>query len=665
MLKNYPFLRKFSVVAFFLSLFAFSAFGQKRDLQTDLNNSFIKYDLIRLDKQAARRSVENGQALTIAASEKNFDLILTPRDLRSPRYKAEDASAVGVREIEKSVVNTFKGTVSGESDSEARLTIDGAKIEGFFEAGGERFFIEPARRYSRLAGADDLVVYRERDFLKTDIAICPMNEKIEQGKGIVAQNMASRTEALRVIEIATDADFQYLSIFGGNPTAANAEILSILNMAEGVYERELGLTFSVVYQHTWTTGDPFTGTDRPTLLTSFQNYWNTNFPTTQIPRDAAHLFTARGFALGGGYALIGVICRRPAESYGLSGYIDWAPAKFLITAHEIGHNLGANHNDSIECKDTLMNTQLSGATQLSFCSSSRAEITSYVNANSGCLSNLSLTKFDFDGDSKTDLSIYRPVFGEWWYLRSTDGQNRAFQFGDSNDRIVPADYTGDGKTDVAIFRPSNGNWYILRSEDFSYYSYPFGTGTDIAAPGDFDGDGKADTAVFRPSETNWYIRRSSDGGTTIQQFGASNDVPVVADYDGDSKADIAIFRPVNGQWWVSRSASGVIAYTFGERSDKPVPADFTGDGKADVAIFRPASGEWFILRSEDSSYYSFPFGANGDVPAPGDYDGDGRTDATVFRPVSSTWFVQRTSAGTLIQIFGLLGDRPVPAAYVP
>lgn len=43
------------------------------------------------------------------------------------------------------------------------------------------------------------------------------------------------------------------------------------------------------------------------------------------------------------------------------------------------------------------------------------------------------TLFDFDGDGKTDLSIFRPSAGEWWYLRSSDGGNRAFQFGNSSD----------------------------------------------------------------------------------------------------------------------------------------------------------------------------------------------------------------------------------------
>jgi uncharacterized delta-60 repeat protein len=274
--------------------------------------------------------------------------------------------------------------------------------------------------------------------------------------------------------------------------------------------------------------------------------------------------------------------------------------------------------------------------------------------------------FDFDGDGKTDISIFRPSNGEWWYRRSIDGGNYAAQFGNSADKLVPGDYTGDGRADIAIFRPSTGEWFILRSEDGSYYSYPFGTNGDIPTVGDFDGDGKADSAVFRPSDTTWYIRRSSDSGFTIQQFGASNDVPAVADYDGDGKSDIAIWRVSVGEWWIQKSSnSSVVAFQFGNSSDKPVQGDYTGDGKADVAIYRSSTGEWFILRSEDFSYYSFPFGTNGDVPTPGDYDGDGRADAAVFRPSDTNWYLQRTTAGFTAILFGFPTDKPVPNAFVP
>lgn len=270
---------------------------------------------------------------------------------------------------------------------------------------------------------------------------------------------------------------------------------------------------------------------------------------------------------------------------------------------------------------------------------------------------------DFDGDQKTDLSIFRPGPGEWWYLRSSNGSNGALTFGSSTDVITPGDYTGDGKTDVALFRPSTGNWFVLRSEDFSFYAFPFGTNGDVPAPGDFDADGKTDATVFRPSTNTWFSSLSG-GGTSIQAFGAAGDVPVVADYDGDGRSDIAIYRPSLGQWWLNRSTAGLLAYTFGNPTDKTVQADFTGDGKADSAIWRPSTGEWFVLRSENLSFYSFPFGTTGDIPVQGDYDGDGRSDAGVFRPSSNTWFVQRSTAGTLIQSFGVAGDRPIPNAYV-
>ena len=197
--------------------------------------------------------------------------------------------------------------------------------------------------------------------------------------------------------------------------------------------------------------------------------------------------------------------------------------------------------------------------------------------------------FDFDGDAKTDIGIYRPSAGEWWINRSAANQTSTVQFGTGTDKIVPADYTGDGKTDIAFWRPSTGQWFIIRSENNSFYAYPFGSNGDIPAPGDFDGDGKADTAVFRPSNATWYILRSSDNQVSIIQFGIAEDLPVVADYDGDGKADIAIFRPSVSEWWTLRSTAGLQAVQFGQAGDKTVQGDYTGDGKTDIAFWRPSN----------------------------------------------------------------------------
>jgi uncharacterized delta-60 repeat protein len=273
---------------------------------------------------------------------------------------------------------------------------------------------------------------------------------------------------------------------------------------------------------------------------------------------------------------------------------------------------------------------------------------------------------DFDGDNKTDVGIFRPSDGSWWYARSSSTDFRVYSFGASTDIITPGDYTGDGKTDLAVFRPATGEWFVQRSEDNSYFSFPFGQSGDVPVPADYDADGKTDAAIFRPSTGTWYVLNSGGSGTGIVSFGGAGDKPVVADYDGDGKADIAIFRPSDGSWWYLRSIDlHYRVYTFGTGADIPVPGDYSGDGKAELAVFRPSSGEWFFQRSENNSYYSLPFGAGTDVPAPGDYDGDGRFDTAVFRPSTGEWFIERSSAGTLITNFGGGGDRPIANAFVP
>lgn len=274
---------------------------------------------------------------------------------------------------------------------------------------------------------------------------------------------------------------------------------------------------------------------------------------------------------------------------------------------------------------------------------------------------------DFDGDRKTDVSIFRPSTGEWRHLRSSDSQvGPAVNFGLSTDSIVPADYTGDGKTDVAVWRPSEGNWYILRSENNSFLAYQFGAAGDIPVPGDFDGDAKADYAIFRSSTGTWYVQASTTGFTAYP-FGQPGDTPQVGDYDRDGKADYAVFRPngILAEWWINKSGGGHIGLQFGLATDKAVAADFSGDGTTDVAVWRPSDGYWYVLRSEDYGFFGGPWGVNGDIPAQGDYDGDGKTDFAIFRPSNGNFYANRTSQGMMAVLFGTNGDRPVPGAYTP
>ncbi len=268
--------------------------------------------------------------------------------------------------------------------------------------------------------------------------------------------------------------------------------------------------------------------------------------------------------------------------------------------------------------------------------------------------------FDYDGDGKTDLSVFRTSNATWYLLNSSNGSLSATTFGLASDKIAPADYDGDGRADIAVFR--DGNWYLLQSTA-SFSGISFGSPGDKPQPADYDGDGKADVAVFRPSNGTWYLLRSRDGFTAVN-FGISSDRPVAADYDGDGRADIAVYR--DGNWYLLRSRDGFVSINFGVAEDKPVVGDYDGDGKSDIAIWRPSNGYWYYLRSDGNGVNASPFGSAGDIPAPGDYDGDGKFDLAVFRPSQGNWYILNSSNNSVRgQNWGVNQDLPTPAAFIP
>lgn len=274
------------------------------------------------------------------------------------------------------------------------------------------------------------------------------------------------------------------------------------------------------------------------------------------------------------------------------------------------------------------------------------------------------TPFDFDGDGRSDVSVYRPATKIWYAINSGNDSVLQENFGDNGDILAPGDYDGDGQTDPGIFRPSTGSWWYLSSVDGLQKSAQFGAAGDIPMPSDIDGDGADDFVLFRPSKNVWYRATSDDGSVSVIPFGAPEDKPMIGDFDGDGKADPAVFRPSDGNWWYLSSLDGAQKATkWGLSDDIPVPADYDGDGQTDLAVYRPSEGGWYISNSGGGEPTTLAFGISTDVPVPADYDGDGKADIAVFRPSTGVWYLLQSTNGFAGLQFGVSTDRPIPGSF--
>ena len=370
----------------------------ERALQTVLSN----YEVIRMEPSdiEARVKASDRLKLQLTSGLGLVDFRVEQRNLLSARYRAEVTGEDGVRQqLPPTPVTTYKGIAEVDQEVvQARFTITSDRFEGVVFTPGDWHYIEPLRNYLPNAEAAKLVVYKHSDIKPGQEWRCGVSRRLKEGRDRLEARAATDTATTYTVQVATEADYEYVLYWGGSASTANREIRSILNQVEGVYESELKLKLEIVYQHAWTrSNDPYSGTDGDQLLEQFSEYWNANFSSEDY--DLAHLWTGRETLMSededgeeiriGGLAWTGTVCYYRPWSYGLSKRYTQT-YKFAVAAHEIGHNFDAIHPNEEEppitsCDGNIMWSGESRGEFLTFCQFSRNRIRRHVSDYNSCL----------------------------------------------------------------------------------------------------------------------------------------------------------------------------------------------------------------------------------------------------------------------------------------
>ena len=323
--------------------------------------------------QPSQLQIQFAEKVAIAASATRYEFEAYGRHF-ALEMRENDRLLQGLPAARKATLagrlQLLRGKLEGNSDSWARLSTQGGRVSGGIWDGTDLYLVARHRDVARFltnpltAGPDDTVVFRLADttnflpagFCATDTSAGAVTSKngLAQYKAMVREFKLTFVAApTDQIDISLIADSGIVQAYSGPNDDVNRGMLDAINLVDGIYDSQLGLMINVADLRPLPAGaDPFTSNDSSGLLGQLRSF-RQSVPAVQS-KAVAHLLTSRvlddGTTLG--IAYLNGACDTSngvsLTSVGPGGYLG---GSFMIIAHELGHNLGAEH-DTAQCGDT-------------------------------------------------------------------------------------------------------------------------------------------------------------------------------------------------------------------------------------------------------------------------------------------------------------------------
>ena len=307
-------------------------------------NNFLVYGLNRNNMSGI---LENAPLEFSAESARVKPVIL---EIPSPdgamvRFRIEDSPILSP-EVASQFPDwkTFQGYGIDDPSATARFDFTPNGFHAYVLNGDKSFSIDPFQEGDR----GNYIVYSKRDFQSDKSYQCDLQTNEDSFAAASDEPSFSTGTQIRTYRLAVAATGEYTNFFRqaadtdaqAQTRALNAIVVTV-NRVAAIYRKDLALSFTLVsgvnLVYTNPASDPYANTSADL------NANQTNIDTVigSANYDMGHLVGTGG----GGVAQLGVPCRAGVKARGLTGSPAPVGDPFDIdyVAHEMGHQVGANH----------------------------------------------------------------------------------------------------------------------------------------------------------------------------------------------------------------------------------------------------------------------------------------------------------------------------------